>query len=497
MRHAQANTPLHWLALLLMWATALAIGSAHAKARVIVITDIGNEPDDQMSMVRLLLYSNELDIEGLIAGTSTWQKTKASPEIIHSVLEGYATARPMLLKNAPGWPSAEALRKRVTSGQTNYGMAATGPDKVSPGARLILEAAQREDSRPLWISVWGGANTLAQALILARQSLPAAKVAQVVAKLRVYSISDQDDAGPWIRREFPTLFYIVKPSPPDGAEYASATWTGISGDEYYRNSEGADFTTVSHEWLDRNIRAKGPLAAHYPRHMFIMEGDTPAFLNLIDNGLAADRSPSWGGWGGRYLLRQPYGETRPIWTQGGDSFSRVTSADTVKGIDGRMHTSDQATIWRWREAFQNDFAARISWTVSEPANTNHAPVVIVNGLTGTEPLQIDIKVGESLTLDASSSVDPNHDSLQFNWFHYGEAGAGDGTQLASLTLTDATKPKATVTALDTCRPNWMNTKSCGSTGTAHVVLAVTDNGTPSLTRYRRIVLTVHGPAEQR
>src|ERR1035438_421861 len=45
--------------------------------RVMVISDIGNEPDDQMSLVRLLLYSKEMEIEGLIASTSTWQSTRA------------------------------------------------------------------------------------------------------------------------------------------------------------------------------------------------------------------------------------------------------------------------------------------------------------------------------------------------------------------------------------------------------------------------------------
>jgi hypothetical protein len=47
---------------------------------------------------------------------------------------------------------------------------------------------------------------------------------------------------------------------------------------------------------------------------------------------------------------------------------RTTSADTVDG-----HTSDQATIWRWREAFQNDFAARMDWTIQPYAKANHAP----------------------------------------------------------------------------------------------------------------------------
>src|SRR5262249_23783437 len=160
--------------------------------------------------------------------------------------------------------------------------------------------------------------------------------------------------GPWIRREFPELQYIVQPSTQAGDEYFYATWTGISGDAYYRNGAGADFTTVTNEWLDANIRSKGPLGQAYPKFMFIMEGDTPSFLNLIDNGLNGFRRPDWGGWGGRYVLRQPRGETRAIWTQGGDLFSRVTSQDTVSAADGKFYTSDQATVWRWREAFQHD-----------------------------------------------------------------------------------------------------------------------------------------------
>ena len=68
--------------------------------RVAIISDIGNEPDDQMSFVRLLLYSNELDLEAMIATTSTWQKTATHPETMHSIVEAYRKVSPLTYVDA-------------------------------------------------------------------------------------------------------------------------------------------------------------------------------------------------------------------------------------------------------------------------------------------------------------------------------------------------------------------------------------------------------------
>ena len=172
------------------------------KPRVFVLTDIGNEPDDQMSLTRFLLYSNDFDTEGLVAVTSTWQREKVSPEIIQKVLSNYGKIRSNLLKHADGFPALEELSKLVKAGQPAYGMAAVGQGQISPGAQLLIEAVDRQDSRPLYVTIWGGANTLAEALWEIREKRSSEEVKAFVSQLRVYAISDQDDAGPWIRGSF-------------------------------------------------------------------------------------------------------------------------------------------------------------------------------------------------------------------------------------------------------------------------------------------------------
>ena len=322
-----------------------------------------------------------------------------------------------------------------------------------------------------------------------RATRPAADLERAVARLRVYTISDQDDAGPWLRREFPTLHYIATPG--DTNDYHVATWTGIAGDEFYRNGAGADFTTVSEAWVDEHMRKKGPLGAFYPRPCCIIEGDTPSFLSLMDNGLVSYMNPTFGGWGGRYVWRQPWLETRPYWT------NARGSRDTVVGTDGKSYTSDQATIWRWREAFQHDFAARMDWTIADVAHANHNPDVVVNGVEGKAPLMLDGTVGSAVSLDASKSRDRDGNTLKYSWFFYPEAGSGlltvgggrrggggipsappggRGAPPSRVTISSGTTPVATV------MPN--------AAGTAHVILAVTDNGTPPLTSYRRVILTI-------
>lgn len=221
-----------------------ALGVAEPKQRLIVLTDIEADPDDSQSLVRLLLYANQIDIEGIVATTSTHQKSRVAPESIHAIIDAYGRVQPNLLKHEPEFPKAQALKAVVRSGLQVYGMQGVGDVRDSPGSNAIIKALEKNDTRPLWIAVWGGANTLAQALYRISHDRTPEQAARLVKKLRVYTISDQDDSGFWIRTQFPDLFYIVSPG-----GYGNGTWTGMHATE-----PGFDSTEVSNDWIAAHIQ---------------------------------------------------------------------------------------------------------------------------------------------------------------------------------------------------------------------------------------------------
>lgn len=441
------------------------------KARVIVLTDITNEPDDEESMVRFLVYSNEYDVEGLIATTSVWLRDKVRPENIHERIEAYGKVRTNLLKHAPGYPTAEHLLSVTKAGRPEFGMEGVGPGKSSEGSRHIIEVVDMPDERPVWISIWGGANCLAQALWDVKYTRRPEQLDAFVSKLRVYTISDQDNSGRWMRITFPNLSYIVTPSQVGHHEYYKATWTGISGDRQYKNGPFHKFELVDNPWLEQNIiKGHGPLGALYPKLAYIMEGDTPSFIGLISNGLGSRISPSYGGWSGRYVLCQTYAETRPIWT------NARGSQDTVIAENGLEYTSDQATIWRWREAYQHDFAARMDWCVAETfEKANHNPIAAFDNNKSKAVANLNAKSGQATRLSAAGTSDPDGDTLTYHWFFYKEAGDYNGT----INIKNNTTKEASFMA-----------PSVKQTCKIHIILEVKDDGKPNLYSYRRIIVTI-------
>ena len=462
---------------LILLVPALVTGLAAAqKPRVIVLTDIENEPDDTESMVRFMTYTNMFDVEALVATTSTHQKDKTAAAHIREIVEAYGKVRDNLAKHEPGYPETSYLLSVIKEGRPAYGMAAVGEGKDSPGSDAIIQAVDRDDPRPVWVTVWGGPNCLAQALWKVRATRSPEDLAKFESRLRVYTISDQDDTGPWIRKTFPGVFYIVSPGVGSFGAYHAATWSGISGDKFSGRFAGGDFSIVDNPWLEANIRSKGPLGAQYPPFKYLMEGDTPSFLYLIDNGLGDPEHPDWGSWGGRYELYTPRTrkwfmepETRPIWTD---------AEDEAMGADGSWHTTNKVSIWRWRSAYQNDFAARMDWTIKPYAEANHPPVAKLN-----HPNRLSVHSGERVALSAEGSSDPDGNALTFEWFRYGEPGTfmiSNSRTGAPFPIEDGNKMNAWFIAPKVSKPETM-----------HVILAVTDRGAPPLTRYQRVIVTIY------
>jgi hypothetical protein len=147
----------------------------------------------------------------------------------------------------------------------------------------------------------------------------------------------------------------------------------------------------------------------------------------------------------------------------------------VTAENGVTQTSDPATVWRWREHFQHDFAARMDWCVADSYDeANHNPLAVLNGDRTKHVLALQTKAGAEVRLSAEGTRDPDGDAVRATWLIYPEAGTIQG---ATLSAADglATIVKLPIAA----RP-----------GMLHVILQVEDNGAPSLFAYRRAIIEV-------
>jgi hypothetical protein len=321
-----------------------ATNAQQQRPRLAVLTDIGGDPDDQQSLIRLMLYTNELDVRLLIASAAgtvgELKEAVTRPELIREIVEAFGQVRPQLLQHAEHWPTAEELLSRTCSGNQLRGRMAVGEQFDTEASRRLLheiDAATPED--PLNISIWGGQTDFAQALWRAKQSKTPANFQQFCRSFRVYDINDQDSLADWIRSEFPGLFYILA-SKPAGRDRRDGIYRGM-----YLTG---DISTTSRDWVEHNIRSTGPLGALYPvttwtapnPHSCLKEGDTPSWFFFLPRGGNDPAHPEQPGWGGRFI-RENVGWYR--------------DPPFADGYDPRTEVS------RWRTEFQQDFALRMSW----------------------------------------------------------------------------------------------------------------------------------------
>jgi hypothetical protein len=293
-----------------------------------------SDPDDVQSMVRFLLYTNEFDVEGLVASAATFANVANKTNIL-DILDLYDQVDEHLRKRDARYPTADRLRAVTWEGRSRaWNRPADeilGDGKDSEASDAIIRVVDRSDPRPVWVCVWGGPREVAQAIWKVRQTRSPAELERFLGKLRIYMIGlgdrpGQDGSGQWLLDQFPKLFVIV----------SQRTYHGM----FAQKTPIGDL-----QWLNAHIReGYGPLGAAYPRSGFdpdqpgVQEGDTPSFLHLVSavRGLNDPEQPDQESWGGQFVRRDP---AKHHWFDG----------------------PGPQSVSKWLPAIQEDFATRAKW----------------------------------------------------------------------------------------------------------------------------------------
>lgn len=474
--------------------------------RTIVTTD--GEIDDVDTFIRMLLYTNEFHAEGLIYSSSMWHykgdgkgtlfesemaSTKkiygkrtdlrwAGVSWIQDLLDQYAKVYPNLLLHSKSYPTPDYLRGLVKVGNIDF---EGEMDQVTEGSEWIKNKLMDEtDNEEIYLQAWGGTNTIARALKSIEEenskkaNWPAIQ-ARISKKAMIYTILDQDATykkyigvhWPGIRvfynsNQFWCMAYPWKRDVPKAFQrYFEGSFMGpLIHDngpllaKYYSYGDGqvqkGDDQPIFGEHVHGDLSRVKP-AGLYQKYDFISEGDTPAFLNLMDTGLDNYRNPSFGGWGGRFQQSKE------------NPLRYEDTAEDFNPESGKMDKNFPQT--RWLEAMQLDFLARAAWCVKPYEAANHAPWITVK-----EGTRLFAKSGASLTLHVSAQDKDKNSVVQFKAWPYEEAGSGK----ADVCLQDA---QVLVKIPATAKKGQ----------SYHLIVEGADNGVPVLTRYRRVVITIN------
>lgn len=454
---------------LMVSVVSLKADAAPLKPRIVVLTDIKVfEPDDQQSLTRLLVHADLYEIEGIVISTSWGFKNMHehldSIDIAKGVIDAYEKDLPNLLKRSSQtgfaqdderqeigyWPSAQYLKDRTMFGSMYRGTRVLGKDNDSEGSDLIIKLADEDDDRPIWVTFWGGGNTLAQAIWKVQQTRNESELKAFLHKVRAYAIADQDRSNKssfetsshaWMRREFSDDLLFI---------WDMCAWWYQVGSA--KRGHWPDY--------EMHIQGHGNLGRQYPKYRFGVEGDTPSFLHFIPNGLNDPDVPTQVGWGG-------YSE----WGLGEDKngYSYVNRY-------GDAHIVCKKYAKYFYPATFNSFAARMDW--AKEGKGNRDPVVVIDGDDSLDILTLKPRQGATAKLDASETTDPDGDALSFKWWVQPEAGSYTGT----VEIRNRSSNQASIEIPE---------NSAGET--FHVICEVRDDGVPNLTSYRRIIFAAQAP----
>ena len=466
------------------------------KPRVVVTTD--PELDDSNSLLRYLLFSTDFRTEGIIYASSgfhwkgdgtgkKWsvpnreyfrfglklcpcESWRWAPDerFIDDAVDVYSQVYPNLRAHNPDYPAPAELKSKIRWGNVEFD---GDISKDTPGSDLIKKLLLDNEPGPIYLLAWGGQSTIARALKSIQDQYSGTpewpSMHEKISRKAILSTSgDQDD----------TYATYIQPNWPDIRSLPA----GVGGVDlaYGANARATVENAVyySTQWTDANITSRGQLGVHYrvwgdgkqmvkgdifdyfglsgytaeqlremgyvvwlpprPKGEFIAEGDSFTYLNLIDNGLLGYHEDTPGGWAGRGRTAEP--------SPSDPNFTPAT---------------------------QNALAARMKWSVTPTyAGANHEPK-----LTLRVSSRLSARPGELVRLEGTAS-DPDGDMVSLKWWRWKSVDTYPG----DVTLSNPTSRETT-----------MQVPADAVAGqTIQLVLEATDNGTPPLTRYQRVVVVV-------
>jgi hypothetical protein len=510
-----------------------AVLSARAdKPRVVVTTD--PELDDSNSLLRYLLYSADFRTEGLVyassqfhwKGDGTGRKfavpnreyfrfgQKLCPceswrwapgeRFIDDAVDLYEKVYPNLRVHDPDYPTPAALRSKILWGNVEFD---GDISKETPGSDHIRDLLLDDDPAPVYLLAWGGASTIARALKSIQERYAATpdwpSLRAKVSRKAILSLSgDQDD----------TYAQYIQPNWPDIRSLrAGQGGVGVGyGAFVFASAENAPYFSV--DWTRANVSSRGPIGAHYrvwgdgkqmvkgdrydyfgvagqstaelraqgyivwlpprPKGEFLGEGDTFTFFNLIGNGLGAYRDETPGGWGGRVAVNPASQSAAPRAGQGGMGGGIEAFMRSLEGIGPEGPTTRPPSPRpNFTPAAQNDFAARMQWSVTPTyAGANHEPKVTLHG-----GAHVSARPGEAVRLEGAAS-DPDGNAVAVRWWRWKDVDTYPG----EITVSNPTSLTASL----------LVPSDAMAGQTIHLILEATDDGKPALTRYQRVVVTV-------
>ncbi|MFM2362619.1 MAG: hypothetical protein RLZZ316_1521 [Bacteroidota bacterium] len=442
--------------------------SQNQKPRVIAMTD--GEVDDRCSMVRLLLHTNDIELLGIIQTNSVYQrKGWVADKWLDKQVDAYEQIYPNLVIHDPNYPRPDVLRSKLFVGDNDsahitvdFNSPARIPGQkpaIDPsawndteGSDKIVKILLEKDPRKVHIQAWGGGNTAAKAFYKLKAQYPK-EYKRAVSKVVMYNIWYQDGAGSYIEQNHPEVTMLL-------SHHFSGTW------DY--NSQ-----VYTHEFITNYVKST-PLGKLYPQD-YISEGDNPSFLYSLSNGLRSDENPTYGGWGGRFYK--------------------------IPGFQNVYRDADKGSYVQWIETANRDFAMRLKWSITPKyEGANHKPKIKL-GVSR----DITVKSGEFVKLKAAITDNDSTD-YQEAWLKVKELFEQQGRDFEWFKNMMSRRPKTSAL--------WWQYKDAGTYNgnidlgynqkeevqfkapnvkekcTVHFILEAKDNGSPALTSYERVIITI-------